>query len=573
MSRKLHHPTRPLLEVLEDRLAPSASVLTYHDSSARTGQQPNETILTQANVNAADFGKRFTTPVDGMVFAQPLFVPGVHVTVGSSRGVHDVVFVATEHDSLYAIDAGSGRVLWKDRFLKGLPGATVTPVPSSVTGSSGVGPESGITGTPVIDAATQTLYVVTTTREVVRGNQHIVQRLHAVGLSDGREKPGSPAAVADTSFNNGVFTYNSGPTVRGTGDGSIQGRITYNALRQLQRAALTLAGGSVYLATAGQDGDIPPYHGWVVGFDAATLKLKAAFNTTPNGSDGGIWEAGGGLAVDSQGFLYASTGNGTFDATLNSQGMPNRGDYGDTVLKLAVDPSSSPTHQNANGWGLKVVDYFTPHNEATLDAQDLDLGSTAPVVLPDALGSARHPHLLIASSKTGTIYLIDRDHMGHFATTDHVVQELNGALGSAFDTPAYFHNRIYYGAPGQTVKAFTILNGSARLFVTPSSRTPDTFDYPGTTPTISSNGTSNPILWGLDRGSGELRAYRADKLGVELYTSSQATGGRDTLGSVVTFTVPTVAGGRVFVGTANALVGYGLLPRRPVAALFDSDGQ
>ncbi len=566
MSRKSSRFVRPTLEELENRLVPSANVGNYHNDLASTGVNPNETTLTPANVSAATFGKQFSTSVDGMVFAQPLVVTGVKITTGTSPGFHDVVFVATEHDSLYAIDAHSGQVLWQDSFLTGLAGATVTPIPSSAVSSTGVGPEVGITGTPAIDAGTQTLYVVAATQEVVNGNNHYVQRLHAVSLADGSERAGGPVVVADTSFNSGAFTSNSGPSVTGTGAGAVGGKVTYNALRQLQRAALTLANGTVYLATAGHNGDIPPYHGWVLGFDAASLQLKAAFNTTPNGSDGGIWDAGGGVTVDPQGALYVETGNGTFDGTLNSSGLPNKGDYGDSVLKLVVDPTTSAANPNGNGWGLKVADYFTPFNQATLDSKDQDLGTQAPLILPDAVGSAAHPHLLVAAGKEGVLYLIDRDNMGHYnagGSTDNVVQTLSGAIGAAFGTPAFFNNTLYYVTPNAHGKAFAIANGSASIATAAGSQTPDSFSYPGSTPSVSANGTTNGIVWDLEKGSGVLRAYDAGNYGTELYTSAQAAGNRDALGTLDTFAVPTVANGRVFVATSNALVGYGLLAATP----------
>ena len=557
---------RPTLELLESRLTPSADVLAHHNDLANTGVNPGETVLTPANVSASSFGKLFSTAVDGIVFAEPVLASNVNVITGPSPGFHDVVFVATEHDSLYAIDAHSGQVFWHDSFLTGLPGATVTPIPSSAVSSTGVGPEVGITGTPVIDPTTQTLYLVSETQEVVGGNAHYIQRLHAVGLADGSERAGGPVVIANTSYDGSAYTYNSGPTVNGTGAGSVGGRVTYNALRQLPRASLTLNNGTVYMATAGHSGDIPPYHGWVLGFDAATLQIKAAFNTTPNGSNGGIWQAGGSLSIDPQGFLYAETGNGDFDTTSNAAGLPSRGDYGDTVLKLAVDPSTSPTNQNANGWGLKVVDYFTPFNQATLDSTDLDLGSQAPVILPDSVGSAQHPHLLIAAGKEGKLYLIDRDNMGHFnagGSTDKDVQTLTNAIGGVWGTPAFFNNLLYYLTPGANGKAFTIANGSAQIIATPAAQTPDTFAYPGATPAVSASGTANGIVWTLDKGSNQLRAYAAGNLADELYTSGQAAGGRDSLGSLATFATPAVANGMVFVGTTTALVGYGLLAGTP----------
>jgi hypothetical protein len=339
----------------------------------------------------------------------------------------------------------------------------------------------------------------------------------------------------------------------------------------LQRPALTLSDGVVYLAFASQ-GDVAPYHGWVLGYDVtgSTLQLSAVFNTTPNGDAGGIWQSGDTLDVDSQGYLYMATGNGTMEgfknkqgqtAGLDANGFPVHADYGDSVLKLAVDPTSTASNPNANGWGLKMVDYFTPFNQLILDTRDHDLGSGGPMLLPDVAGSSAHPHLLVEAGKLGTIYLIDRDHMGHFdANVDNVVQELPQALNREYGTAAYFNNTIYYVGSkfGDVARAFSIVSGV--LSSSPTSTSSDLYSFPGSTPSISAKGTSRGIVWDLDRGTGQLRAYDAANYGNELYTSAQAPFNRDQLGSVVKFTVPTIANGRVYVGTATALVAYGLLP-------------
>jgi hypothetical protein len=552
------------LEELETRALPSVSVLTYHNDNASTGQNLGETILTPANLNATNFGKLFTTMVDGNVYAQPLYVPGLSIPF---MGTHNVVFVATEHDSLYAIDANNGGWLWRDGFLSsGLPGATVTTVPSADVGAGdNIAPEIGITATPVIDPATNILYVEAKSKEVVSGVTHYVQRLHAVNIADGSEALGGPALIADTIFDGGNYTYVSGPTVDGTGDGSAAGRITFNALRQLVRPALTLVNGTVYVGS-GSHGDNGPYHGWVLGYRASDLSLTAAFNTTPNGGGGGIWQSSGKLAVDAQGDLYFETGNGTFDRTLGADGLPVNGDYGDSFLRLTVDPNSSDGHQNGNpnGFGLKVADYFTPFNEDALNRVDLDLGSGAPLLLPDSAGSADHPHLLVGAGKEGKIYLIDRDHMGGFSPSgDNVVQSIPDAISGSFDTPAFFNGMLFYtggsntGGPNDFAKAFTIAGGV--LSSTPTSRSPDIFSWPGATPSISANGTADAIVWALDRGTNQLRAYNATNLAIELYTTAQVES-RDRPGAVVKFTVPTVADGQVFIGTSNAVVAYGQIP-------------
>jgi fibronectin type 3 domain-containing protein len=546
---------RPLLEDLEGRLLP-ANVLSYHNDAFNTGQNLSETALTPANVNAASFGKLFGTFVDGQVYAQPLYMSGVTIASGPNAGVHNVVYVATEHDSVFAIDADGGQVLWKDSFIN--PASGVTTVPSTDTSSSDLSPEIGITSTPIIDPSTNTLYLTAKTKEVIAGANHYIYRLHALDVSTGAEKFGAPLVIADTIWNGGSsYVYVSGPTVNGTGDGNINGVVPFNALRQLQRPGLTLSNGNLYLAFASH-GDNGPYHGWILGYTAQTLQPTAVFNTTPNGEEGGIWQGGGQIAVDSQGNFYVETGNGSFDTTLNAGGFPTQGDYGDSFLRIALDPASSPTNQNINGWGLKVVDYFTPFNQAGLNSGDVDLGSQGPLLLPDSVGSAAHPHLLVGAGKEGRIYLVDRDNMGKFdPNTDHVVQELVGILDGAFGEPAYSNNTLYYAnGYGGVADTFFVSNGT--LSATPTSHTPDSYGYPGTTPSISANGSIDGIVWDLDRATNQLRAYDATSYATELYTSAQAANNRDQLGAVVKFTVPTIVNGKVYVGTSNSLVAYGL---------------
>ncbi len=567
--RKPIRRTSLLLEELETRLTPSTDVLSYHNDNSSTGQNLSETVLTPANVNTTTFGKLFSAGVDGQVYAQPLYVAGVNITTGANQGTHNVVFVATEHDSLYAIDADNGAILWQDTLLHAVHGGTVSSVPSSDVNVGDLAPEIGVTATPVIDAGTNTLYVEAKTKEVASDGSHYIHQLYAVNLSNGSVVGGGPAVIADSIGD----TYVSGPTVNGTGDGSSNGTVFFDALRQLERSALTEDNGNIYLAFASH-GDNGPYHGWVLSYKAATLALDGVLNTTPNGSEGGIWQGGGRVAVDAQHNLYFETGNGTFDTTLNAAGMPQSGDYGDSFVKVAVDPTTSPTNQNINGWGLKVVDYFTPFDQQNLDNGDLDLGSGAPTLLPDSAGSAAHPHLIVGSGKEGRIYLIDRDNMGHFnASTDKVVQETNNTtISGSFDTPAYFNNTIYYvggsniGNPNDVGKTFSISSGQMSL--TPTSQGPDSFAYPGATPSISAGGTSNGIVWALDTGSNELRAYNASNFNTELYTSATDSS-RDALtGWVVKFSVPTIADGQVYVGTSDALNVYGLLPQatQPPAA-------
>jgi fibronectin type 3 domain-containing protein len=545
------------LEELESRVLPSVNVLTYHNDAASTGQNLNEVMLTPLNVNQASFGEKFSVPVDGQVYAQPLIMTGVNITTGPYAGVHDVAFVATQHDSVYAIDANSGQILWQTSFIN--PAAGITTIPAADTGDTNdIYPEIGITSTPVIDSSTGTLYVEAATKEVRSDGAHYVQRLHALSIADGSEKFGGPVVIADSLG----ATYVSGPTVNGTGDASdAQGQVQFISLKQMNRPGLTLLNGNIYIAFASH-GDLGPYHGWILGYSAATLQPTAVFNTTPNGSDGGIWQGGGSLTVDAQGNIYFETGNGSFNqsaSNFSANGFPIDGDYGDSFVKVAVDTvHNSPANQNINGWGLMVVDYFTPFNQSGLNSGDVDLGSGGPMLLPDSAGSAAHPHLLVGAGKEGRIYLIDRDNMGKFnANTDNVVQEQANALTGSLDTAAYFNGSFYYvNGYGGYASAFSISNGAFSPAST--SQSPDTYAFPGDTLSVSANGATNGIVWGVNRNANDLVAYDASNLANELYTSNQDSS-RDALGAATKFNPPTVANGQVYVGTMQALVMYGLL--------------
>jgi hypothetical protein len=575
-----------VVETLERRTLLSTPVTTYHNDLASSGQNVTETTLTPLNVSTSVFGKKFTTSVDGQVYAQPLYVPGQNITIGANQGVHNVVYVATEHDSLYAIDANNGTILWQDSFI--LPEAalqaggtvTVTTVPNGDVNSSDINPQIGITGTPVIDQATGFLFLVAKTKQVVNNvttSPHYVQVLYKVSLADGTF---TSTVIGDTTNTSGTYTYNVGPYVldahaQGAGhvtatiNGSSKVVVYFNALRQHNRGALLLNNGNVYIPFASH-GDNTPYHGWILGYSESTLAPSAVLNLNPDGSDDGVWEGGGRIAMDPQGYMYVETGNGTFDTTLAAKtgfniGFPQYGDYGDSFVKIGLDPTTNQSNQNINGWGLQVVDYFTPQNQASLSSADQDLGSGGPLILPDSVGSASHPHLLIGSGKGGVLYLIDRDNMGEFhSSTDSIVQEVAGGLSAAgsYGTAAFFNDgttsRIYYGGKSDNLKAFTI--SSASLNTTPA-KSPDTFGLQGDTPSISANGSSNGVVWAIDGGSSQLRAYNVTPSGSpaalqEIYTSGQNSA-RDALGTAVKFTAPTVADGQVFVGTSSTLVAYG----------------
>ena len=421
----------------------------------------------------------------------------------------------------------------------------MSPPATSRESAGFIGPEVGVNSTPVIDPSTNTLYVVAYTKEVSGSTTSYVYRLHALDVTTGSEKLGGPVAIQ--------------ASVNGTGEGNDgHGHVLFDAKQHDQRPGLLLLNGVVYLAFASWD-DVVPYHGWFIGYDAHTLQQVAVFNDTPSGGSGGIWSGNTGLSTDGT-YIYLATGNGTFDTTLNANGFPVAGDYGDSFVKLAVDPTTDPAHQNINGWGLKVVNYFTPYNQQALQFYDLDLGSGALTLLPDQQGG--HPHELVGAGKEGTIYVIDRDNMGHFdSNANHVVQELDSAIGGIWGTAGYFDGQLFYGGAGDHLKAFQVSNG--QLSTPPTSQSTHTFQFPGTLPTVSANGTSGGIVWALDtqftNSPAVLLAYDATNLGLELYNSSQIPN-QDEAGLAVHFASPTVADGKVYVGTSSELDVYGLLP-------------
>jgi len=510
------------------------AVLTQRNDNARTGQNTNESLLTLSNINTNTFGRLFGYSVDGNVYAQPLVMTNVAIP---GKGTHQVVIVATEHDSVYAFDAESNAgsnaaPLWQASFIN--PAAGVTTVPSGETSQPNITPEVGITGTPVIDPSTGTIYVEARTKEVAGGITNYAHRLHALDISTGFERTNfnSPVVITATNY--------PGTGTPGYADNDGAGHVLWNPLREHCRPGLLLLNGIVYFAYA-SPGDHSPYHGWVYGYDAHTLAQNGVFNSTPNGGLGGVWQAGNGLVADSVGNVYIETGNGTFDATNSN--------YGDSVLKLSTTN------------GLSVADYFTPCNAANLESQDLDLGSGGSVVLPDSVGSATHPHLLLGASKIGAIYLLDRDKLGQFKPTNNsqIVQCISNAVGGMWNTPAYFNGTLYSAGVNDTLKAFSI--AEAMMNTTPLAQGTTTFGYPGASPSISANGTNDAIVWLIqadssNNGQSVLRAYNATNVALELYDSSQAPS-RDNPGPRLNYNVPTIANGKVYVGTANSLSIYG----------------
>ncbi|HZT32458.1 MAG TPA: hypothetical protein VFA33_21390 [Bryobacteraceae bacterium] len=512
----------PVLLLFALPLSAQVNVLTYQYDNTRAGANLKETVLTPGNVNANQFGKLFAYPVDGYVYGQPLYLAGVPMP---GKGAHNVVYVATEHDSVYAFDADSNAgpnaaPLWQVSFLN--PAAGVTTVPYQDTRCDQIVPEIGITSTPVIDPASGTLYVVAMTKESLKGVVGYVHRLHALDVSTGAERPGSPVTIQ--------------ASYPGTGEGG--STLVFQPRNYKQRPGLLLLNGVVYTAWSSHC-DIGVYHGWLIGYDARSLQQVAVYNNTPNGNEGSFWASGAAPAADAAGNIYLVAGNGTFDS---STGGP---DLGESYIKL------SPAG------GLAVADYFAPFNAAALNDADVDVGSSGVALLGDEAGSSAHPHLMVGAGKEGRIYLLDRDNLGkqQAGSDSQIVQSIPGVIGSLFGNPAYFNQTVYFCGVDQSMMAFRMANGM--LPPTPTSQTAARFAYPGCVPSISASGTANGIVWMLE-GSPALHAYDASNLASELYNSNQNRG-RDALGSYVKFSVPTVANGKVYAGTQNALAVYGLL--------------
>ena len=506
-----------LLTVLPARA--QVSVLTYQYDVSRAGANVRETALTPANVNVNQFGKLFSYPVDGYVYAQPLYVPNVDI---QGKGKHNVVFIATEHDSVYAFDAdnpGDGSPLWTVNFLN--PAGGVTTVPAGDTGCDQIVPEIGITGTPVIDAKTGTLYLVAMTKEKANGSATYVHRLHALDVTSGMERPGSPVEIQASS--------------PGTGDGSSVDTLIPKNYKQ--RPGLLLLNGTVYTAWSSHC-DAGRYHGWLIGYDPQSLNQVTVYNSTPNGGDGSFWAGGAAPAADAAANIYVVSGNGTFD---HASGGP---DLGESYIKLA------------SGGGLSVADYFAPFNEKDLSDSDTDTGSAGVALLGDEAGSVAHPHLMVGAGKEGRIYLLDRDQLGGFqaGSDSQIVQSIPGAISGLFGNPAYFNKTVYFCGSGDGVEAFPISN--AQMADQAASRSATQYGYPGCVPTVSANGTANGIVWTLE-SSDTLHAYDAGNLGHELFNSNRNRG-RDALGPYVKFSIPTVANGKVYAATQNSLVVYGL---------------
>jgi Immunoglobulin domain len=498
-------------------------VLTFKNDPLRTGQNLTESALTLSNVNATTFGLLRSLTVDSNVDAAPLYLS--KLVIGGSA--HNVAFVATENDSVYAFDTDTGALLWHVSMLA--PGETTSDTHSC----SQVTPSIGVTSTPVINRAAGThglLYVVAMSKDS-SSNYH--QRLHALDVTTGAEALGGPKEISATY-----------PATAGGAATS------FDPGQYAERAALLLVNGVVYTSWTSHC-DNAPYHGWIIAYDQTTLAQKSVLNVAPNSGGAGpaIWMAGDGPGADAAGNIYLLTANGVFETTLDANGFPNKQDYGNSFLKLT-----------AAGQTLKVGDYFTMSNEVAESTADADLGSGGEMLLPDLRDGANTVrHLVVGAGKDGNIYVVDRDSMGKFnSSSNQIWQELAGAVpGGVYSSPAYFNNTVYYGDVGGTVKAFSIT--SAKLSMSPTSQTSIQFAYPGASPVVSANGTANGILWAVENtAAAVLHAYDAMNLAHELYNSNQAAGGRDHFGAGNKFVVPTVADGKVLIGTTSSVAVFGL---------------
>jgi hypothetical protein len=514
-----------------------AGIYTNKNDNSRTGQDLQETVLTPQNVNVNTFGKLFSFPIDGTVQGQPLYVTNVNIPnpLNGAAGYHNVVYFGTANDSVYAYDA-DGKVpagpLWMDSFIDP---PSVVPIPGSCLMMAQL--IVGITPTPVIDRTTNTIYVEARTLEgqTAACSGSYVHRLHALDITTGAEKFGGPVEIQ--------------ASVPGTGEGSSGGVLAFDPLHENSRPGMLLSQSAqdvnsvVYIATAG-DQDWQPYHGWILGYDSQTLALKYVYCTTPNGKEGGIWQMGGGLAADTSGNIFLSTGNGTADATT---------DFGVSVLKLTP-----------NNGTLTLADYYTPDNYATLSANDWDVTSGGVLLLPTQPGN--YPDLLVAGGKEGTIYVVNRDNLGGYQQggnniVQYIVGAIKGSVGRTqfngmYNTPSYFDGNVYIFGEYDYPKMFSLSNGLLPTKATSTGtvimRSPD--------PIISANGSLNGVVWMLEFAPNPtLWAYNPSNLIQEYYDTNQDAA-RDQVSTTPIVRVnPTVANGRVYVPANTSVLVYGLL--------------
>jgi len=498
------------------RLLAQTPVTTWHYDNARTSANTTETLLTPANVNSASFGKLFTQPVDGFVSGQPLYLPGVNI---AGQGIHNVVYVTTMHDSVYAFDAENPNAgpLWTTSILTYSP-AGATPVPATFQKNAGTTgwSEIGIISTPVIDAQSGTIYLVAETFE----NNSVVHRLHALDVSSGVEKLGGPTTITATFTQNGTTS-------------------TFQDRYQINRPGLLLANGHVYIGF-GSNCCNDYSQGWVMSYNATTLRQEGTFDAEPGKTLASIWQKGAGLSADSSGNIYAETGEGFYAPGTN---------LSESVFKLSQQ-----------GTSLVLADWFTPHDHMSLSNADADMAESV-LILPDQPGP--FPHEAIAVGKAGTVYVLNRDNMGQLCSScttidTQIVQELNKAVGFESGSPVYWNNTVYFNGAASPVMAYTLNNGSLIVPATQSAK-----QNGGGHALITSNGNSDGVLWLLN--GNQLWAMDAITLRT-LYTSGQAKDGRDKVPALAHFATPIATDGKVFLGTQNSLVVYGLFPNLSVVS-------
>ena len=512
-------------------------VTTWHNDAGRTGQNLSEAILTPAQVNATNFGLLSNIIVDGKVDAQPLYLSAVSLP----QGVHNVLYIATEHDSVYAVDADNGTVYWQ----KSLLGSGETT--SDARGCDQVVPEIGITATPAISRSVGphgTMYLVAMSKD---GSGSYHQRIHALDLTTGAEQLSGPVSVQ--------------ATYPGTGDGSSNGTVTFDPKQYKERPGLLLLNGNLYTSW-GSHCDARPYTGWIMTYNQSTLAQTGVFDFAPNGNEAALWNSGAGPAVDASGNVYVALANGTFDTALNGQGFPSQGDFGNGMVKLGMV-----------GGKLAALDYWTMYNSDSESNSDTDLGSGGLMLLPDVTDSTgKTRHLAVTAGKDSNLYIADRDNMGHYdATNDGTIyQQLSGALpGGVWSSPAYFNGHIYYGSVGYNLQSFTL--NQAKLVGSPVQTTSATFTFPGVTPSVSANNQSNGIVWATENTNpAVLHAYDANNLSAELYNSNQAGSSRDHFGTGNKYIAPTIANGKVYIGTTNSVAIFGFV-HQSAPAVADGD--
>jgi hypothetical protein len=525
--------------------ATPVTVPTWRYDLTHAGQNTNETALTPANVNVASFGKLFSLTVDESVYAQPLYLPGLTMNDGLT---HNVLFVATTHDSIYAFDADSNgganaNPIWQITLLDTAHGAAAgaTTVPWTDEGSEDMEPEIGITGTPAINPSTNTMYVVGATKE----NGAYFLRLHAINILTGAEQPHSPMVIE--------------ATVAGTGNGSSGGKLSLSPLWQGQRGALDYYNGHVYFAF-GSHGDNGPWHGWVFAYDATTLAQTAVVCTTPNGLGAGVWEAGAGLPIDDDatgGRMFLTTGNGTFSTYPP---FNESSELGDSIVNFSL----------ANG-GLQPTDAFTSFNQAKLSTGDADQGSGGILMVPDQQGA--NPHILVQVGKEGRILVLNRDHLGGYLTgvtsNTNALQDILNATEGLWSTPAYWNGNVYMWGSGDVPKLFHLNSGV--MNTAPSSKATISSTFPGASFSVSSNGTQDGVAWAVrtdqytTHGAQVLYAWDATDLSNLLY-ESDTNSTRDSAGRAVKFTIPVVTNGKVYVAATYQVDVYGLFNGEPNAA-------